>query len=1428
MILLSDFATDNFDTTDDGTNPNSALPKLIDNNDTGTSLIDETFSDPFDFGVSLNSRDSNGQLSSSKPSAHQSLTSTAADVLLETPLDFMNRTSNGRATTTTNNNNNNNNNHNNHTGNSSSHYQQQEQAQRQQIRQQHRQISNSQRNQVFLDQQNINQLWSIYDQTNSNSATPSTSSNANTAPINLNPNDNQKNNLSLNLDSDFSFYPFDDNTTTAPTNPPAAPARNINKRSTSNSSTGNSHKLNGNTVQNLHNYAKYTRQQSVQPQLQEQVKPTQQHHQPHQQPQQKQIRQSISLNQQPKKDQYNDLIRSRPPTRLSHSSNTPLINTHKRQQSASVSPGLYAMGSSRATPQQSAMHGLYNNEFSPQQGPLSIGLQQPQQLQLINNQPLLSPPITRLQQAESPSAESYFAPIPPHEAELMLIRQKYKAKSSIPTDVSNAHYGQQCISAAISSRLNPFQLHIGEHKILRQYLTPVHVTTYLNIRNGILRLWLSNPKVNVTRPEAAGCAREERFFNMAEVAYDWLVRNGYINFGCFEYPTFDFYNAVPEEQRKPRQTVVIIGSGISGLSCARQLDNLFRRKARYFSEYQDTPRILLLEGRRRIGGRIYSAHLKSDPSHAVDVGAHIIPGYGNGNPLAVLIRRQLGLPVEKIYRDQEIHDFFSKDKVDPEAQARAKKLFDHLLERVSQFCHPVRPPKTAKGDEVLIRLAKDPREEYQESRTIAKTEDIGALRDSQIDESDYKSDAEWCNNNPGKIEVQFLKNIGIKLKPGVADDTVIHLAPEPQFGMYPSLGMSMDALLKQLQDISEITPQELRLLNWHYANLENNSATCLDNLSLGNWNQHAPKSFTGVSSMAKNGYMSLARGLYTYEDKLDVRFKSCVSVVEYSNDQAEIFLENGEQIKADRVIVTVPLGVLKDRTIQFIPDLPKWKSDSIERLGFGVMNKVCLVYEQSFWDEDKDVIAISQPSQGDGNLQDNYKCSRGKFYAFYNVTKAVGKPCLIGVISGAAALKIANESDESIVKAAQSSLEAVYPQVNNAVLVESIVTRWQVDKLSRGSYSYLGLEATGADYDLLARPIGESLFFAGEATSRSYPATVHGAYLSGLRAAGEVLHSLIGDIPIPRPMCPSKDYVHNINNIKYYNKASHSININGSDDVNDINNSGSNSVNNLQRIGHSSGLSSHVTPDASLVGTPTQRTVLDTPQQQPLQISSIIPTLSMDRYQQQAPPPQQTYVVAPTVPAASDENSPEAKLKRLKEARQVQDNERMRIDMIKELGERPMKPERSGANPFLIFQKDFWEKCRQECDAKKQAETKDPSTKAARNEVRAALGKMWRELPDKEKEPYLEKTKNIKETNNKKSEQYREKMRRYDTEAEDFRRRWKEEKGSKPSEEENKLQKLIQNQKLLLQHQQQQREQQQHQKQSYQHEPSPPFKRRKY
>jgi hypothetical protein len=63
------------------------------------------------------------------------------------------------------------------------------------------------------------------------------------------------------------------------------------------------------------------------------------------------------------------------------------------------------------------------------------------------------------------------------------------------------------------------------------------------------------------------------------------------------------------------------------------------------------------------------------------------------------------------------------------------------------------------------------------------------------------------------------------------------------------------------------------------------------------------------------------------------------------------------------------------------------------------------------------------------------------------------------------------------------------------------VTRWGQDEYSRGSYSYVATGAVPEDMDSLAEPLRGRLFFAGEATNRMHPATVHGALLSGIHAA---------------------------------------------------------------------------------------------------------------------------------------------------------------------------------------------------------------------------------------------------------------------------------------------------------------------------------------
>lgn len=70
--------------------------------------------------------------------------------------------------------------------------------------------------------------------------------------------------------------------------------------------------------------------------------------------------------------------------------------------------------------------------------------------------------------------------------------------------------------------------------------------------------------------------------------------------------------------------------------------------------------------------------------------------------------------------------------------------------------------------------------------------------------------------------------------------------------------------------------------------------------------------------------------------------------------------------------------------------------------------------------------------------------------------------------------------------------------------IQTICSRWGSDPLSYGSYSHVRVRSSGSDYDILAESLGNRLFFAGEATNRQYPASMHGAFLSGLREASHI------------------------------------------------------------------------------------------------------------------------------------------------------------------------------------------------------------------------------------------------------------------------------------------------------------------------------------
>lgn len=74
--------------------------------------------------------------------------------------------------------------------------------------------------------------------------------------------------------------------------------------------------------------------------------------------------------------------------------------------------------------------------------------------------------------------------------------------------------------------------------------------------------------------------------------------------------------------------------------------------------------------------------------------------------------------------------------------------------------------------------------------------------------------------------------------------------------------------------------------------------------------------------------------------------------------------------------------------------------------------------------------------------------------------------------------------------------------------IQTVCTRWGGDPFSLGSYSNVAVGASGDDYDILAESVGDGrLFFAGEATTRRYPATMHGAFVTGLREAANMAQS---------------------------------------------------------------------------------------------------------------------------------------------------------------------------------------------------------------------------------------------------------------------------------------------------------------------------------
>jgi len=251
-------------------------------------------------------------------------------------------------------------------------------------------------------------------------------------------------------------------------------------------------------------------------------------------------------------------------------------------------------------------------------------------------------------------------------------------------------------------------------------------------------------------------------------------------------------------------------------------------------------------------------------------------------------------------------------------------------------------------------------------------------------------------------------------------------------------------------------------------------------------------------SRFSQGYEGLLHAISDRIDpsRCDMQLKAVVTEVRWRSGEVVARTTDAE-FHATRAVVTVPLGVLKSKSIVFSPEL-KEKQNAISLLEMGPAVRVTLCFHSRFWEQEPELADLGFLFTDDPQ------------FPTWWTSNPLPYPILTGWAAGRRAMSLRGLNPDEIILEATAALSRILGVGSGELasqMTASFSHDWQGDPFSRGAYSYAavgGLDAAQA----LAAPVADTLYFAGEATnSDGYNATVHGAIATGYRAAEEVLHS---------------------------------------------------------------------------------------------------------------------------------------------------------------------------------------------------------------------------------------------------------------------------------------------------------------------------------
>jgi len=238
-----------------------------------------------------------------------------------------------------------------------------------------------------------------------------------------------------------------------------------------------------------------------------------------------------------------------------------------------------------------------------------------------------------------------------------------------------------------------------------------------------------------------------------------------------------------------------------------------------------------------------------------------------------------------------------------------------------------------------------------------------------------------------------------------------------------------------------------------------------------------------------------------YNDVLSlIKFNTPITQINYTDPSKIVLTDSeGNTHECTRVIITVPLAVLKSNAIAFSPSLPIQNTSAWNRIGMSGGIKVTLSFYSNFWDKSSTAI---------------YTEGYAREYYVPGIVRTNSNRVITALIVGEQADALIGKSDEEIIQLLLADLDAIYPAQGGKASKEfneagSYIFDWSKQEYIKGAQSYPLVSGTGAAAQM-ATPVQNRIFWAGEATAiNGNNATVQGAMESADRAALELFEIIL-------------------------------------------------------------------------------------------------------------------------------------------------------------------------------------------------------------------------------------------------------------------------------------------------------------------------------